>query len=557
MSKNIRDRIRGSLFGGAAGDALGYAVEFMQEDAIRSAYGPDGITAYDPGNGKAEISDDTQMTLFTANGLLYGQTRKRLQGSADAPRVYAALACLDWLTTQDRGSPDAVRREHFASGNGISWLLDVPELYHRRAPGTTCLSALHALKEPGRDFIAERANHSKGCGGIMRTAPVALAYRPGENCAMTQEQLDLEGAAAAAVTHGHSLGFMPSAVETHIISRLLAGETDLKAAVLEARDAAAQLFAGDCHLTELTGIIDLAVRLSENGAPDLENIHALGEGWVAEETLGIALYCALKYKNDFSRALIVSVNHKGDSDSTGAVTGNILGTLTGYDAIEDKWKHGLELAGVVLEIADDLWHGCPADTERIAADPAWETKYVRAHRYAEPAVPQTEIRMLYADITALTDAEAIVNAANRSLLGGGGVDGAIHAAAGPGLLAECRKLRGCETGEAKITGAYRLPCKYVIHTVGPVWNGGAEGEDALLASCYRNSLQTAMDHGIRSIAFPSVSTGVYGFPIDRAARIAVDTVRAFIAEHPGALDLVEWALFSSGDLQSYQNAAER
>jgi len=167
------------------------------------------------------------------------------------------------------------------------------------------------------------------------------------------------------------------------------------------------------------------------------------------------------------------------------------------------------------------------------------------------------IKTIKGDITKITDVQAIVNAANSSLLGGGGVDGAIHRAAGKELLFECRLLGGCKTGQAKITKGYNLHCDYVIHTVGPVWNGGGKNEAEVLGQCYYNSMKVALENGIRRIAFPSISTGIYCFPVEQAAKIAVRTVNSFLNENEQAFELVEWVLFDDYTKQVYDEAVEK
>ena len=233
------DRIKGSLLGGAAGDALGYPVEFVPDHAIRDFYGPEGITAYR--NGQGWISDDTQMTLFTAAGILSGD-------GFSGVRHRVAAAYQDWLITQrhyqQQPSPDS------------TGLMALPQLYARRAPGLTCLLALETReKEPQapEDYTAEPLNDSKGCGGVMRVAPLALRFRLGDNYGGSLSALDREGAQLAAITHGHSLGYMPAAAMTHILARIREGRLSLEDITADTIRTMEELYAGDEHLRELTG----------------------------------------------------------------------------------------------------------------------------------------------------------------------------------------------------------------------------------------------------------------------------------------------------------------
>lgn len=373
------DQIRGCLVGGAIGDALGYPVEFWDEGKLLGIYGKNGITEYkkDGVSGNALISDDTQMTLFTANGLLVGDTRGCLRGIQGWPRSYVAMSYQDWLFTQETSYDKSLKVSRESMKGGVSWLLDVPELYSLRAPGNTCLSALKKHRDSHEyidDYVEKPQNDSKGCGGVMRVAPLALFYPR-----VAPDKLDMEGAEIAAITHGHSLGYMSAAILVHIIRHIVFFQenTPLKEIVIDAKNTVADLFRGDKHLKELTNIIDLAVELSENDKSDIENINRIGEGWVAEETLAIAIYCSLRHQDDFSAGVIAAVNHKGDSDSTGAVTGNILGALIGFEAIEEKWKTDLEMIDVIIEMADDLCHGCQMSEYSHYEDPEWMRKYIR------------------------------------------------------------------------------------------------------------------------------------------------------------------------------------
>lgn len=358
------DRFRGCLIGGAAGDALGYAVEFMSEKSIFNQYGSRGITEYQLTGSVAQISDDTQMTLFTAAGLLHGATRGAIRGVMGPWAESIANSYRDWLMTQTENYPLPEEDRH-------SWLVDVPGLYSRRAPGNTCLSALLSGKTGS---VAHPINHSKGCGGVMRVAPIGLYFNDRR---VDIAEVDRVGAEAAAITHGHPLGYIPAAALVHIVHRLSQDDTPVAQAIREATDAMAAMWPPSEEMDRFTELMERALYLAAQDMRDLDAIRRLGEGWVGEEALAIAAYCAAKYPEDFDRAMIAAVNHSGDSDSTGAVAGNILGAHLGLSGIPEKYTDKLELKDVILEVADDLWHDCRIGAENCDADPEWEMKYFR------------------------------------------------------------------------------------------------------------------------------------------------------------------------------------
>ncbi len=363
-ANRVHDSIRGCLMAGAAGDALGYKVEFMSRRAILSRYGEPGITQFVlDGNGKALVSDDTQMTLFTANGLLMGLTRGYMRGIGGRPEKYVDGAYIDWYTTQTCES--GLFGKH-------TWLRDLPEMAQRRAPGNTCMSACAGMIRREEVF-----NDSKGCGGIMRVAPMALldaGYASRNEHTYSLEELAEAGGEIAECTHKHPLGFLPASLLTVLLYKIVPMSAkqvkeDIDRIVAETLDILDVIYKGKyasdkLYLKKLT---EKAMRLAHSDMPDAEAISRIGEGWVAEETWAIALYSAVRHIDSVEDAIIASVNHDGDSDSTGSVCGNIMGAIYGYEHIKQRnifcpdgclFEDTLELSEIILSLADDLSTGC-------------------------------------------------------------------------------------------------------------------------------------------------------------------------------------------------------
>ncbi len=356
----MEDKIKGCLIGGAVGDALGYAVEFLSYDKILEKYNG-VINEYDltRGNGVALISDDTQMTLFTLVGLINAFSYGKLNNAKPEYVKFVHANYLDWLYGQ-AGIENKYRR---------SWLKNIKGLVARRGPGTTCLTALASLSKRS---VKNPINDSKGCGGIMRVAPVALFLALNN---YKQEEIDNLGAEIAAITHGHELGYISSAMQVHIISKILNG-WEIKDAVVDSIKAIQIQFPDSKHLQEQLDLVNKSIELSERDIDDIVAIRELGEGWVAEETLAIAIYSALKYKDDFEKAMICAVNHDGDSDSTGAVCGNILGAYLGYEKIPNKFNTNLELRDLIIELSNDLMQTPDLNELVLAFDNTWKSKYI-------------------------------------------------------------------------------------------------------------------------------------------------------------------------------------
>ncbi len=333
--KKDQEHYSGCLLGGAVGDALGAPVEFLTYPEILALHGPGG---YRPETKEKTfwITDDTQMSLFTAEGLLRAVSRAGGKGAPKEPAIVAEVygAYLRWLVTQGERIPPGQPRD--------GWLLTLASLHARRAPGNTCLTA---LKEGRMGTVETPLNNSKGCGGVMRAAPVGLFPSAGV------KTFDL-ACQTAAITHGHPSGYLPAGVLAEMIRRIIEGST-----LPDALEGAIRILCNWPGHEETLAAIRLAQKLLGYPGSHAQNIEAIGGGWVGEEALAISLYCSFTASADYRQAILMAINHSGDSDSTGAITGNILGAYLGKEAIPLSWLANLELASETEELAHDLLTG--------------------------------------------------------------------------------------------------------------------------------------------------------------------------------------------------------
>ncbi len=344
MARRTKEHYQGCLLGGAIGDALGAAVEFLNLSAIRKKYGPQGIQTYISAYGrKGAITDDTQMTLFTAEAMIRSHNSSHDWGIW-SPVDIGRFAYFRWLSTQGRKSPYV--------SDEPGWLIQQNELNAQRAPGNTCLAALRA---GAFGSIQAPENDSKGCGGVMRMAPVGLVH------GVPMDYFEL-GCDLAALTHGHPSGYLPAGFFS-MLSSLIADGMTLEKAIEQSIDCIKR---HEGHQETLEAI-NKAIALAADSQGSPEDVEKIGEGWTGEEALAISLYCALRAKS-FEHGVILAVNHSGDSDSTGSITGNILGLIHGLEAIPEHFMKDLELLEVIIEIATDMWIHFGEGTKPVCAD---------------------------------------------------------------------------------------------------------------------------------------------------------------------------------------------
>ncbi|MGE0083066.1 MAG: ADP-ribosylglycohydrolase family protein [Desulfococcaceae bacterium] len=335
--------VTGCLLGGAVGDALGAPLEFLSLHQILSKYGANGIADYAPAYGrKGAITDDTQMTLFTAEGLILSHVRGNPSEISQIP-VFVYQAYLRWLSTQQMTNPDLLMNRYGSCVMVDGLLITRKEMYARRAPGNSCLSA---LMSGTMGTVSAPINDSKGCGGIMRIAPVGYFLKP--------ESVFDTACEIAAITHGHPTGYLAAGCLAQIICNISYGQD-----ILRAVDNTMKILAAKPNHQECLEAVENALKAVKKEAVSFATVEKLGAGWIAEEALAIGLYCAIAAGDDFEKGMRLAVNHSGDSDSTGSIAGNILGAMYGKEIIPHKYLHDLELIDTIQEIASDLFARVP------------------------------------------------------------------------------------------------------------------------------------------------------------------------------------------------------
>jgi ADP-ribosylglycohydrolase len=346
-----RARVRGCLLGGALGDALGYPIEFSTLDRIRAANGERGVTGllFAGDSDVAKINDDTQMTLFTAEALIQAHQRERLKGIGGGWALLVRWAYERWLETQRHPGPEhAAPPQSGAPDGGLitqEWLYSPRGGTPSRAPGNACVSGITQMYAPDPSLVldgkpGEVNPDSKGCGAVMRSAPFGLVNTADAAFAMA--------ARAAQITHGHPTGYYAAGAFAAIVAYLVAGNS-MEGAVLRTL----RLLRRHPGHEETSAALTEAVDLAEQGSPTAEKVESLGEGWVAEQALAIGVYCALAAPS-VRDALLLSVNHSGDSDSTGSVCGNLLGVRYGDHGLPHAWLERVEGRARIAALADDL-----------------------------------------------------------------------------------------------------------------------------------------------------------------------------------------------------------
>ena len=364
---HLTDRIKGSLIAGAAGDALGGPIEFLTYGQIVNRYGADGVTAFLKHNGVALITDDTQMTLYTAVGLLL-QFTHRVSGDLHPIPMVVYRAYLDWYRAIG-GQPE-VSLPH------VSWIDRLPQLHADRASGATCTSAMHSS---AMRSVLHPLNDSCGCGGVMRIAPYALLHGGRLTSGKYYAYLSV-AAEIGAITHGDPRSHFACALAATIIGLCIYGDAEgvpatLRLATMRAIEIVRQHAPDWAYREDFLSRIDEAVARADNGLSDVDNVHAIGGGWRADEAIAIAVYCVLRHA-DFTDCLVASVNHDGDSDSTGAIVGNILGAFYGYDAIPTPFKTDIEIQSSIERLALDLAAAADPTTDPATfASRDWQSRY--------------------------------------------------------------------------------------------------------------------------------------------------------------------------------------